>query len=83
MTDTPRTEVTTDLVAVGEAMWAFASAGSEQLRSATDYVATAAGAESNLAIGTASLGVATGWICLLYTSDACLLYTSPSPRDRS
>ena len=21
--------------------------------------------------------------CLLYTSDACLLYTSPSPRDRS
>ena len=22
-------------------------------------------------------------ICLLYTSDACLLYTSPSPRDRS
>ena len=23
------------------------------------------------------------WGCLLYTSDACLLYTSPSPRDRS
>ena len=22
-------------------------------------------------------------VCLLYTSDACLLYTSPSPRDRS
>ena len=22
-------------------------------------------------------------LCLLYTSDACLLYTSPSPRDRS
>ena len=26
---------------------------------------------------------ASGGPCLLYTSDACLLYTSPSPRDRS
>jgi 2-dehydro-3-deoxygluconokinase len=51
-----------ELVAIGEAMWAFASSDSAGLSRATHYVASAAGAESNVAIGAASLGVSSAWI---------------------
>jgi 2-dehydro-3-deoxygluconokinase len=51
---------TFDLVAVGETMVAFVSQGGSR-----DYLAVAAGAESNVAIGMARLGCRTKWVSRL------------------
>jgi 2-dehydro-3-deoxygluconokinase len=51
-----------DLVAAGEAMWSFGTEDCRELRIGRGFVSMVAGAESNIAMEAASLGLRTGWL---------------------
>jgi len=59
----PRAEaVSADLVTVGETMWNFATADLAPLAAAARYETMACGAESNVAVGVAGLGLRARWV---------------------
>ena len=59
-----------DMLALGEVLLRLSPEGNERLTQGTRFEKQLGGAELNVAVGAANLGLTT-----------CLLYTSPSPRD--